>query len=96
MWYALRFLEDKCRVEKEWQPYQQALRQMVYDVLSEDGIEAIQDGTIEKAISEKLREEYRNPPAHARYLPFSKACECRDHVNETLLKLHTQWLKKSE
>jgi hypothetical protein len=35
-----------------------------------------------------LRNRYRNPPAHTKYLSFKIAEECRDVVKETLLSLN--------
>lgn len=38
-------------------------------------------------LSGKLRNKYRNPPAHTSYLPYKTACECREFFYRTMQRL---------
>jgi hypothetical protein len=38
------------------------------------------------------RNQYRNPPAHTKYLHIDKAVECRDLVNESILNMG-EWIR---
>lgn len=35
-------------------------------------------------VNKDVREKYRNPPAHTRYLPYKTACECRDYFYQLM------------
>jgi len=58
--------------------------------LTTDGERAYKDGRLSNLISPAVREKYRNPPAHSRYLPQPVAIECRKHVTQALLDI-TDW-----
>ena len=49
--------------------------------------EAIIDRGIANIVKKSVRNKYRNPPAHCKYLPYETACECRDYTNEKLEEL---------
>lgn len=44
-------------------------------------------------VNKEIRDKYRNPPAHTRYLPYKTACECRDYFYQ--LMQHFQSLLRS-
>lgn len=35
-------------------------------------------------VNKDIRDKYRNPPAHTRYLPYKTACECRDYFYQLM------------
>lgn len=92
MEFCFYLLSEQAETAPEWAVYRDALRQKLYSVLSDEGIRASKDGSIARAICQQKRQEFRNPPAHARYLPIEKAGECRDYVNQTILTLCGKWL----
>lgn len=55
------------------------------DVSAEDLIDLIENGIIKR----EIRDKYRNPPAHTRYLPYQTARECRDFFYDVMLQLVT-------
>lgn len=55
-------------------------------ILTEEGFQALNNGTIQDIISPEHCRKYRNPPAHTRYLPYFIAEECREFVRETIIK----------
>lgn len=63
------------------------LKDKIEKLLSEEGKEALRDGKIEKIIDNNILNEYRIPGAHTGYIPYSKACEARKYVLESLLEL---------
>lgn len=54
------------------------------EILTDTGIEYLKNGTIADWINNEIRESYRNPPAHTRYVGIQKALECRDYVLDKL------------
>lgn len=64
------------------------LRNMFDDILTKKGIEALENGDLEKMINKKVREKYRNPPAHTRYVGIKTALECREYVENSIFKLN--------
>ena len=38
----------------------------------------------DEIIKKEIRDKYRNPPAHTKYLPYETACECRDHFYDVM------------
>ena len=46
-------------------------------------------------LNDDIRNKYRNPPAHTKYLPYKTACECRDYFYQIMQQLHTV-LKQTE
>lgn len=55
-------------------------------ILTEEGFQALCDGTIQDVISPERCKKYRNPPAYTRYLPYYIAKECREFVRDTIIK----------
>ena len=37
-------------------------------------------------IKKEIRDKYRNPPAHTKYLPYETACECRDYFYDVMVE----------
>lgn len=60
--------------------------------LSEAGKTALENGSMESIMSYNNRNQYRNPPAHTKYLHIDKAMECRDFVNESILNIG-EWIR---
>ena len=56
-------------------------------ILTEDGLSSLKAGVISEWINSTIRETYRNPPAHTRYVGIATALECRDYVIEKLRRL---------
>ncbi|MBQ8319067.1 MAG: hypothetical protein IJX85_12100 [Lachnospiraceae bacterium] len=56
-------------------------------VLTDEGMEEFNNGFFEGITNDDVRNKFRNPPAHTKYLSYSVACECRDFFQETVLRL---------
>lgn len=54
-------------------------------ILNDRGMDYLQSGKLADMINTKVREKYRNPPAHTRYVNIDTAYECRKYI-ETKLK----------
>lgn len=55
-------------------------------ILTEEGFNALNSGTLQDTFSDEKCNRYRNPPAHTRYLPYRVAEECREYVRDTVVK----------
>jgi hypothetical protein len=66
-----------------------SLKTLLFDTVTssvpEGGKHALRDGTVLSFIDAKHRETFRNPPAHARFLPISVAKNCKNHVDKALM-----------
>lgn len=51
------------------------------------GVEALEQCRLAKLIDERVRQRFRNPPAHTRFVPMTVAMECRRYVDEALDEL---------
>ena len=56
-------------------------------VLNSYGESKFADGFFEEITNDEMRNKFRNPPAHTRYLPYAVACECREVFRKTILQL---------
>jgi len=65
----------------------QILRVYVDKYLSEEGKKALSDGLLATMVEPKIRNKYRNPPAHTRYVRLEIALECREYVEKNLILL---------
>jgi hypothetical protein len=65
----------------------QEFQNFIRPILTKHGWDAFQSGEIVADIAKEVREKFRNPPAHSRYLPISLARECKDHVDSALARL---------
>ncbi len=59
----------------------------ISDLLNENGMEKLKMGFFDNITDKKVRDKYRNPPAHTEYLKYEVACQCRDAVKENLIQL---------
>lgn len=57
------------------------------ELLNDKGIEEVRAGNYADIISWEIREKFRNPPAHTRYVGITTALECREYVENTIKKL---------
>lgn len=64
------------------------------ELLGDEGVEAMRAGTYADIIDWNIREKFRNPPAHTRYVGITTALECREYVENKIKKLHSY--KRSE
>ena len=67
-------------------------RDAIREYLTERGFRALEDNQFVRLVNSEVRERFRNPPAHTRYLPLQTALECRQHVDKSLLCLN-EWLR---
>ena len=67
MEFCFYLLSEQAETAPEWASYRDALRQKFYSALSPEGVSAAKEARIAQAICQQKRQEYRNPPAHARY-----------------------------
>jgi hypothetical protein len=58
---------------------------------TQSGLLAHSSGALGMLINGEVRERFRNPPAHTRFLPLSVARECKVHVDSGLKSLAV-WL----
>lgn len=63
------------------------IREQCEDILSDKGMNALKSGNLSKMIKPKVREKYRNPPAHTRYVSIGTALECKNYVENNLVIL---------
>ena len=70
-------------------PIATLIRQHFYDILTEDGITELEsnEGFFAEISGENIRNTFRNPPAHTRYMSFDVAVECRNTFIEFMLKM---------
>ena len=93
MEYLFVLLSDRAIVDAVWKADIDYLRACVEKGLSDEGKAALHSNAIASVIGYDKRNEYRNPPAHANYLPIEKACECREYTNQSLKTLYEKWLR---
>ncbi len=72
-------------------PVAQEILTKMPEVLTDRGMDALQNGELRSIIKAEHRDMYRNPPAHTKYLSYEKACECRDFVRNTILGWQNWW-----
>jgi hypothetical protein len=60
--------------------------------LTPDGVTAYQSGELANQINSPVREKFRNPPAHARFLDMTTAKECSLYIEGVLSRLD-KWTK---
>ena len=90
---ALQLLLDKTRNEGGPDAVLKAVvRTAISGQLSERGLSAYLDGTLSDMISPEVRERFRNPPAHTRFLSLQVALECRAYVEKSLKDM-SDWTK---
>lgn len=65
----------------------QKLREYFNKYLTADGQDALLDRTLAQMVAPRIRDKYRNPPAHTRYVRLETALECRDFVEKNVFVL---------
>ena len=65
----------------------QIIKTYIGKYLSNDGEKALNDGSLAEMVEPKIREKYRNPPAHTRYVRLEIALECKEYVEKNLILL---------
>jgi len=73
------------------------LTTLLYNTISQllsdpDGVDALNNGEFTKMVRYDVRNKFRNPPAHTKYLHIEVAKECKKYVDEHLKKLFA-WVK---
>ena len=63
------------------------LQELFLTLLTDEGKKAFQERFFEDIVNKEIREKFRNPPSHTRYLSYTTACECKEFVMDTLNKL---------
>ncbi len=58
-------------------------------ILNSGWEQAVQANIPETLISKSVRDKYRNPPAHCKYLSYDIACECRTYTTDALMTIHS-------
>ena len=70
---------------KEKEPVAMLIKGFYKDYLAKEAYEAaINKHGVEQIIKKSIRDKFRNPPAHCKYLPYETACECREYVNDSI------------
>lgn len=64
------------------------VRVRFFSQLNDLGVTAFWSGDLRLAISTEVRERFRNPPAHTRFLDLETAIECKEHVVKALEKFN--------
>jgi len=72
--------------------YRALLRSALIPLLTEEGVRALDAKHLASLIGNDVRERYRNPPAHTRFLSVRVAAECREYVDDSLEKL-ARWIR---
>lgn len=88
--YAVLDIVNEKKFKKTRSDYQMAkgIRDIFESYLSENGMQALKDGTLAHMVEPKIRNKYRNPPAHTRYVRLEVALECKEYVEKNLLLLN--------
>ena len=63
------------------------VRKQLPIVLNSYGLEKFEDGFFEEMTKDEIRNKFRNPPAHTKYLPYETACECREMFRKSILQI---------
>ena len=63
------------------------LQELFLTLLTDEGKKAFQECFFENIVNKEIREKFRNPPSHTRYLSYATACECKEFVMNTLNQL---------
>ena len=78
---AFHFLKNTLRQKDE---LGLKLTSLIEQCLTDNGIEHFRSGKLQKSINPEIVKQFRNPPAHSKFLSVSSVVDCRDYVNETL------------
>jgi hypothetical protein len=74
-------------------PLAQAITDYLQSRLNPEGAtQVFQNFAMEDIISQSVRDKYRNPPAHCKYLPYETATEARDYTIDSIERI-ASWLK---
>ena len=63
------------------------IRDNLSTILNEHGIDKFNSGIFENITGREIRDKYRNPPAHTKYLEYSVVEECRNVVKKFLIEI---------
>ena len=72
--------------EQELEIYQ-IFRNPLERILTNRGSQALKNGTLKSWVTSDIREKFRNPPAHARFITIKVAQECKSYVLSKLSEL---------
>jgi hypothetical protein len=61
-----------------------SLHSRLCQYLSPAGIDAFKSGELAKLLSRSVRDKFRNPPAHSRYVGIATARECKSLIDSAL------------
>ena len=84
------FCEDQ-EARKEDELYIKLRDCLQKNVFNEKGIQALESGRIASFFANSTVQEFRNPPAHSRYVMRKTADKCKKHVEETIAELYTYY-----
>lgn len=88
--YAVLDILRERKFKKSNPDYQMSNKLRAYfdQLLTAEGRTALQDGVLADMVKPKVREKFRNPPAHTRYVRLETALECREYVENNLILLN--------
>ena len=64
-------------------------KEILQSVLNANGMSALENGRFVDMIEYDVRNKFRNPPAHTRYVSKETAFECKTYVENILLELYS-------
>lgn len=91
--YFLNSMSNRVSTQECNKPVLNYLKSKLTDLLTDEGIRAIENDELGSLITASVRDKYRNPPAHAQYLHINTAVECRKYVFDCLMKIDS-WIKR--
>lgn len=92
MEYFLNSISNRVSTQECSKPVLNYLKSKLVMLLTDRGIEAIENDELGDLFTSNIRDKFRNPPAHAQYLHINTAVECRKYVHDCLLKIDS-WIK---
>jgi len=92
-----QFFKNLSRVSRRPSEPDSALTSLLYNAITPllsnpDGITALDNGYFNRMIRYEIRNKFRNPPAHTKYLHIEVAKECKKYVDLHLQKLFS-WIR---
>ena len=65
------------------------IMELLKTIVNENGFIALRNGRLADLICSDVRERFRNPPAHTKYVHKETALECKEYVERTIWELHS-------
>lgn len=75
--------------EKDFDTISSRILSQLETLLTPEGVVAMKHGRYAEIVNAKVRERFRNPPAHTRYVNKETAFKCKEYVEKTICELYS-------